>query len=110
MLQNIDILVRIVLKITNIVIFHSRKKRKNSLERHAVLLIFSVELEISGVVVQSIHQSSKKRKLLPLLSKNGFKSVLATSCCYEQGAKAFRRFLQIIKRITNTPCELQFAA
>ena len=77
-----------MLKIANIVIFHSHKKRKNSLETQTVLLIFSVELEISGVVVQSIHQSSKKRKLLPLLSKNEFKSVLATFCCYEQGTKA----------------------
>ena len=79
---------RIVLKIANIVIFHSHKKRKNSLETQAVLLIFSLELEISGVVVQSIHQSSKKWKLLPLLSKNEFKTILATFCCYDQGAKA----------------------
>ena len=63
-------------------------KRKDSLETQAVLLIFSLELEISGVVVQSIHQSCKKWKLLPLLSKNELKTVLATFCCYDQAAKA----------------------
>ena len=39
---------------------HSHKKRKDSLETRAALLIFSLELEISGVVVQSIHQKSEK--------------------------------------------------
>ena len=35
-------------------------KRKDGLETWAVLLIFSLELEISGVAVWSIHQNSKK--------------------------------------------------
>ena len=35
---------------------HSHKKREDSLETRAVLLIFLLELEISGVVVQRIHQ------------------------------------------------------
>ena len=39
---------------------HSHKKQKNSLETQVVLLIFSLELEISGVAVQRIHQNSKK--------------------------------------------------
>ena len=39
---------------------HSHKKRKDSLETRAVLLIFSFELEMSGVAVQSTHQNSKK--------------------------------------------------
>ena len=39
---------------------HSHKKRKGSLETRAVLLIISLELEISWVVAQSIHQNSKK--------------------------------------------------
>ena len=39
---------------------HSHKKRKDSLETRAVLLIFSLKLEISGVAVQSIHQNSEK--------------------------------------------------
>ena len=43
---------------------HSHKKRKDSLETRAVLLIFSFELEISEVTEQSIHQNSEKRQLL----------------------------------------------
>ena len=43
---------------------HSHKKRKDSLETRAVLLMFSLELEISGVAVQSIHQNSEKWQLL----------------------------------------------
>ena len=88
-------LVRTVLKIASIVIFHSNKKRNNSLETQAVLLIFLLELEISGVVLQSMHQSSKKWKLLPLLSKNEFKTILATFCYYDQGAKASEEFQKI---------------
>ena len=41
------------------------KKRKDTLETWAVLLIFLLELEISGVAVQGIHQNSEKwRRLL----------------------------------------------
>ena len=43
---------------------HSHKKQKDSLETQAVLLMFSLELEISGVAVQSIHQNSEKWRLL----------------------------------------------
>ena len=39
---------------------HSHKKRNNSPETRAVLLIFLLELEIPGVTVQSIRQNSKK--------------------------------------------------
>ena len=39
---------------------HSHKKRKDSLETWFVLLIFSLELEISEVAMQSIRQDSKK--------------------------------------------------
>ena len=39
---------------------HSHKKQKNSLETQVVLLIFLLELKISGVAVQRIHQNSKK--------------------------------------------------
>ena len=86
---------RIVLKIANIVIFHSHKKRKDSLETQAVLFTFSLELEISGVAVQSIHQCSKKWQLLPLLSKNDFEAFLASFCCYDQGAKASEKVQKI---------------
>ena len=39
---------------------HIYKKRKYTLDTRAVLLIFSIELKIYVVVVQSIHQKSKK--------------------------------------------------
>ena len=42
---------------------HSHMKLKDSLKTQVVLLIFSLELEISGVAVQSIHQSSKNGDL-----------------------------------------------
>ena len=38
---------------------HNHKKRKDSLENRAVLLI-SLELEISEVALQRIHQNRKK--------------------------------------------------
>ena len=43
---------------------NSHKKWKDSLETWAVLLTFLLELEISGVAVQSIHQNSEKWQLL----------------------------------------------
>ena len=45
---------------TNTLLEHSHKKREDSLETWAVLLIISLELETSGVAVQSIHQNTKK--------------------------------------------------
>ena len=68
---------------------HSHKKWKDSLEARAVLLLFSLELEISRVAVQSTHQSSKNGDFCgKLLSENDFENVLATFCCYDHGAKA----------------------
>ena len=43
---------------------HSPKKWKDSQETRAILLIFSLEFEISGVAVQSIHQNSEKWRFL----------------------------------------------
>ena len=43
---------------------HSHKKRKDSLKTWAVLLIFLLELEMSAVAVQSMHQNSEKWRLL----------------------------------------------
>ena len=40
--------------------YYSHKNRKGSLETRDVLLIFSLELKISGVAVQRMHSSSKK--------------------------------------------------
>ena len=42
----------------------SHKKRKESLETRAVLLIFLLELQISGIAVQGIHQNNEKWWLL----------------------------------------------
>ena len=39
---------------------YSHKKQKDILETRAVLLIFSLELEIFGVAVQSIHRKTAK--------------------------------------------------
>ena len=70
----------------NYLTFHSLKKRK---ETWAVLLIFSLSLEISGMNVQRIHQNSKKWWLREeLLSENDFEAVFATFCYHNYGANA----------------------
>ena len=75
---------------------HSQKKWKDSLETQAILLILLLELEMSGVAVQTIHQNSKKWKLLlGLLSKNDFEPVLVTFCCYDNDAKVFEEVQKI---------------
>ena len=67
----------------------SLKKWKDSLETRVALLVFSLELEISGVVVQRIHKNSEKSwRSEELLTENDFKAVLATFCCYDYGAYA----------------------
>ena len=43
---------------------HNHKKREDILETRVVLLIFLLELEISGVAVQGIHRNSEKLQLL----------------------------------------------
>ena len=45
-------------------LYHSHKKRKDSLETRVVVLIFSLELEMPGVAVQSIHENIEKWRLL----------------------------------------------
>ena len=66
----------------------SQKKRKDSLETRVILFIFSPELEISGVVLQQIHQNSKKKSGYreEWLCENDFETVLATFYCYDYGA------------------------
>ena len=39
---------------------HSHKKRKDSLETRAILLVFWLKREISGLALQEIHQKSEK--------------------------------------------------
>ena len=48
---------------------HSHKKWKDSLETQVILLMFLLELEIFGVVVQSILQNSKKWRILLGIAK-----------------------------------------
>ena len=68
---------------------HSHKKRKDSLESRTVFLIFSLELKISGVAVQSVHQNSDKWRLLwGIAWWKWLEAVLAIFCCYDHGAKA----------------------
>ena len=63
--------------------------RNESLETPAVLLVFSLELEIFGVTVPGIHQTAKNRGFCEeLLCENNFEAVLATFCVYECGTKA----------------------
>ena len=64
---------------------HSHKKRKDNLETRAVLLIFSFELEISGMAYIKILQNGDFWE--KLLSENEFEAVLTTFCCYDHGAK-----------------------
>ena len=78
------------------VLYHSHKKRKDSLETPAVLLIFSLELEISGVAVQGIHQSSQKW----LLSVRIFLVAVAMESTL---LSQLIRSQQIKKVITNPP-------
>ena len=53
------------------------------------MLIFLLELEISGVATEIIHQSSKKCSFCEsLLNENDFEAVLATFCCYDYGVNA----------------------
>ena len=42
-----------------IMLFNSHKKQKGSLVTRAVLPIFLLKLQISGVAIQEIHQNSK---------------------------------------------------
>ena len=55
-------------------------------------MIFSLELEMSGVVVKRIHQTVKNGGFCEgLLSENDFEAVLAMFCCYGHGVNASER-------------------
>ena len=62
-------------------------------------------IETSGVIVQKIHENSKKWQLCEeLLSKNELETVLATFCCYDYGdnaSEAFQKKATDQKMITN---------
>ena len=53
-------------------------------------MIISLELEISRVAVQSIHENSEKKSGFceELLSEDDVEAVLVTFCCYDHSAKA----------------------
>ena len=57
-------------------------------------LMLSLELEVYGVAVQSIHQNSNFCE--ELLHENDFEVVLATFCCYDHGAKASEAVQKIV--------------
>ena len=78
---------------------HSHKKLKDSLEIWAVPLMLSLELEISGVVVQSIYIKTAKNGSFceELLNENDTEAVLAIFCCYDHGGKAS----ETIQKITT---------
>ena len=53
------------------------------------MLIFWLELEIFGVVVQRIHKMAKNGSFCEeMLSENDFQADLANFCCYDYGANA----------------------
>ena len=67
--------------------YHIHKKQKNSLETQVVLLIFSLELDIFGVVVKEYIKTAKNGSFCEeLFSENDFQAVLANFCCHVYGA------------------------
>ena len=79
----------------------------NSWKHRLYLLIFSLELEIFGVVVQKMHQNSKNGGFCEeLLSENDFEAVLVNFCCYEYGANASEAVQKISTRTLLELCQL----
>ena len=77
---------------------HSHKKRKDSLGARFLLLIFLLELEMTGGLYRAYIKTAKNGDFcLEMLSKNDFEVVLITFCCYNHGAKAPEE----IQRITT---------
>ena len=70
------------------VLQHSHKKRKDGLETRAVLLVYWLGLESSGVAVQEIHRNSEKAVLTVRIFFFIFRS-----CCYS--AKASEAVVKI---------------
>ena len=92
--------------------YHSHKKQKDSLEARVKLLIFSLELKISGVVKQRYIKTAKIDNFCEELpSQNDFETVLGTFCCYDHNdlLRQFRRSLQMKRSIVNAPHLLYFA-
>ena len=87
---------------------HSHKKQKDSLETQAFLFIFSLELEISEVVVQKIHKQQQKlatfvRDCSVKMTLRLFQSLSVVVTIVPTLLRQFRRSLQIKTIITNAP-------
>ena len=80
------------------------------METRAILLIFSFELEISGVALQGIYQRQKIAAFSEnFYSGDEFEAVSTVFCSYEYGANASAIVEKIAtdeKIITNAPCTL----
>ena len=67
--------------------YYNHKKRKGSLETLTVLLIFLLELEISGGIVQEKQQKMAAFKK-DFLNRYNFETVLAIFCSHDYGVNA----------------------
>ena len=78
-------------------LYHSHKKRKESLETWAVLLlIFSLNLKYLGWLYSAYIKTAKNGGFCEeLLSENDFEAVLATFCCYDHGANTSKAVQKI---------------
>ena len=92
---------------------HSRKKRKDSLETRAVLLIFTLNLKYLGWPYRTYIKTAKNGDFCEeYLGENDFETDLATFCCYRQGTKASEAVKKIAtdqKEYRNAPLVLLFA-
>ena len=71
---------------------HSHKKWKDILKTRSVMLIFLLEIKISGVAIKKTLQTSKNGYLhcfsKESFSENNFETVLANFYCYKYDANA----------------------
>ena len=94
---------------------HSHEKRKCSLETQTTLLIFSLELETSGLAVQSVHQNRKSggfceellNEFAYLVTLKMFQP-LPVMTMLSTLLKQFKASLQNKKSLANAPRVLQF--
>ena len=85
---------------------HGHKKQKDSLKTPSVLSIFSLELKISGVVVQRIHQNIEKwllsiRNFLVEMNLRLFQTFSVLMTMVKTLLRQFRRLQQMKKIVTN---------
>ena len=84
--------------------FYLELSKKNVFgDYDAVTFKFLLEIEVSWVVVQRIHQNSKNCNLFEeLLSENDFESVLASFYCYDYGVNTS----EAVQKISTRALEL----